>query len=261
MTITMPTTKAREMEFTLPIGYSTGDGLLRRTGALRKMTGRDEAILADKSNQRNGGKLVTELIHSCVTSFEGEDKLTKQDVAQWYSADRNYVLLRLRSFTFGPELEARYTCPSCGEPMDVIENLDELPVRSLGADEPLEDIRVELEDGYWDAQNNCHTAVTLTLPRGVDESAVAGLIRKNPSLGKNALLSRCIKSFGDIPVHRMEALGPKLLADLTLADRRLIDKALNRAAPGVDLLRDMECFACGEEIRANLDMTHFLSLD
>jgi predicted RNA-binding Zn-ribbon protein involved in translation (DUF1610 family) len=257
----MSATNNREMEFTLPIGYTNGDNVMRRQGALRKMTGRDEAILADKVNQRNGGKLVTELIHSCVTQFEGEEKLSKQDVAHWYSADRNYVLLRLRSFTFGPELQAQYTCPSCGEQMSVTENIDELPVRSLGPDDSLEDIRVELEDGYWDQEKQCHTSVTLTLPRGVDESAVAPLIRKNPSLGKNALLARCIKSFGDMPMHRVEALGPRLLADLTLTDRRLIDKALNRAAPGVDLLRDMECVACGKEIRANLDMTHFLALE
>lgn len=256
----MNTQKPRELEFTLPIGYQNGDTVLRREGALRKMTGRDEAILAEKRNQRNGGELVTELIYSCVTRFEGNEKLTKNDVAHWYSADRNYVLLRLRSFTFGPELEARYTCPSCNEEIRLTENLDELPVRSLGEGEALEDVQVELEDGYWDTDNRCHTSLTLTLPRGVDETAVAPQIRKNPSLGKNALLCRCIKSFGDLPRHRIDGLGPKLLADLTLTDRKLIDRALNRAAPGVDLLRDIECPSCGHEVRTNLDMTHFLAL-
>jgi cytochrome c5 len=261
MTTTNGSHPRRELEFTLPIGYANGDSVLRREGALRKLTGRDEAILADRANQRNGGKLVTELIHSCITRFEGEHPLTKAEVANWYSADRNYVLLRLRSFTFGPELEARYTCGACGENIDVVENLDELPVRSIGPDEALEDVVVELEDGYWDTDNQCHSSVTLTLPRGVDEAAVAPAIRKNPSLGKNALLSRCIKSFGDMPAHRVEALGAKLLADLTLTDRRLIDKALNRAAPGVDLLREIECPSCGEQNRTSLDMTHFLVMD
>jgi hypothetical protein len=250
----------REMEFTLPIGYANGDGALRRLGAVRKMTGREEAILADRANQNNGGKLVTELLHSCVTQFEGEQKLSKQDVANWYSADRNYVLIRLRSFTFGPELPATYTCAACGEKHDVIENLDELPVRSLTADESLEDVTVELEDGYWDKEV-CHTSITLTLPRGIDEAAVAPMLRKNASMGKNALLARCIKKVGDMPQHRVEALGPRLFSELTLTDRRLIDKALNRAAPGVDLMRDRECDACGAEIRANLDMTHFLALE
>jgi predicted RNA-binding Zn-ribbon protein involved in translation (DUF1610 family) len=252
---------ARELEFTLPIGYTDADGNHRRKGALRKMTGREEAILADRSNQHNGGKLVTELLHSCTTRFDGDQPLSKQDVANWYSADRNYVLIKLRAFTFGPELPATYTCPSCGEKHDVVENLDELPVTMLGDEETLQDVTVELSDGYWDKDGSCHTTLVLTLPRGVDETAVAPMIRKNPSLGKNALLSRCIRKVGEMSPHRVEALGPRLLSDLTLTDRRLIDRALNRAAPGIDLMRDRECYSCGTEIKANLDMTHFLSLD
>ncbi len=251
----------RESEFTLPIGYANGDGMNRRKGALRKMTGREEAILADRANQNNGGKLVTELIHSCVTQFEGEGPLSKQDVANWYSADRNYVLIKLRSFTFGPELPATYTCPSCGEKMEVTENLEELPVKTLGDEEELQEITVELEDGYIDKDNICHSEITLTLPKGIDETAVAPMTRRNPSKGKNALLARCITKVGDMPRHRMEALGPRLFADLTLTDRRLVDRALNSAAPGIDLTRDCECYACGGEIKASLDMTHFLSLD
>lgn len=258
----MPTSASRrETEFTLPIGYVNGDDIIRRKGALRKMTGREEAILADKSNQNNGGKLVTELIKSCVTKFEGDKPLSKSDVANWYSADRNYVLIKLRSFTFGPELPATYTCRSCGEKMEVIENLDELPVKSLGNEEELPEINVELEDGYWDKDNVCYTDIALTLPKGTDETAVAPMTRKNPSRGKNALLARCITKVGDMPKHRVEALGPRLLADLTLTDRKIIDQALNSAAPGIDLSRDCECFACGAEIKTSLDMTHFLALD
>jgi len=251
----------RETDFQLPIGYANGDGMTRRTGKLRKMTGREEAILADRANQSNGGKLVTELIHSCITNFQGDSALTKQDVANWYSADRNYVLIKLRSFTFGPELPATYSCPTCGEKLEVMENLEELPVKMLSDEEELQEITVELEDGYWDKENVCHTSISLTLPKGVDETAVAPMTRKNPSKGKNALLARCITKVGTMPKHRVEALGPRLLSDLTLTDRRLIDRALNSAAPGIDLTRDCECYACGAEIRASLDMTHFLSLD
>ena len=70
---TAATTMTRETEFVLPIGYRNGDGVVRRKGSLRKMTGKEEAILADRANQSNGGKLVTELIHSCITGFDGAD--------------------------------------------------------------------------------------------------------------------------------------------------------------------------------------------
>ena len=87
-----------------------------------------------------------------------------------YSADRNFLLLRLRSFTFGPELQASYTCPACGAAdSSMIEDLDELPVRALADGEMPEDILVELEDGYVDRDGSVHTALTLRLPRGDDE--------------------------------------------------------------------------------------------
>ena len=112
-----------------------------------------------------------------------------------------------------------------------------------------------------DRDGSVHTAMTLRLARGDDESAAAPQMRKNASLGKNALLARCLQSLGDLPRHRLEALGPKILADLTLADRRLIDRAFNDGAPGIDLIRELECPSCGHDIRASLDMTHFLAPD
>ncbi len=261
MTATASAASRMETEFTLPIGYADDEGKCHRTVVLRKMTGKEEAILADRRNQRNGGKLVTELIHSCLIRLGDLPKNGSSTVENMYSADRNFMLLKLRTITFGPELQARYTCPECNESVQVLENLDELPVRAVTDSESPDDIVVALEDGYFDKDGQIHKALRLRLPTGADESAVAPQIRQNVSLGKNALLARCLKSLGDLPKHRLEAIGPKILADLTLTDRRLIDKALNQAAPGVDLIRHIDCPNCGVAFKANLDMTHFLSLE
>jgi len=249
----------REIEVTLPIGCADQHGRVHRTVRLRKMTGREEALIADPANQRNGGRLVTGLLQSCMTRLGDLDGVSRDAVDHMYSIDRNYLLLRLRAFTFGSELKASYGCPACGGRLDVVEDLDELPVTMLADGESPEDIIVELEDGYVDADGTVHSAVRLRLARGDDESAVAPQMRKNASLGKNALLARCLRTLGDLPRHRLEALGPKILADLTLTDRRLIDRAFNEAAPGVDLIRELDCPACGAEFRASLDMTHFLA--
>lgn len=248
-----------ETAFTLPIGYTDDDGKLHRDVILRKMTGKEEAILADKRNQRNGGRLVSELIHSCMVKLGDLPKNGASTVEQMYSADRNFLLLKLRCITFGPELPARYTCPSCNESLQITEDLDDMPVRALADGELLEEVAVELQDGYVDKDGQLHKSLRLRLPTGADESAVAPQMRQNPSLAKNALLSRCLKSLGDLPKHRLEAIGPKILAELTLTDRRLIDRALNQAAPGVDLTREIICPNCGGEFKSSLDMTNFLS--
>lgn len=261
MSATTPTAGRRETEFQLPIGYTDEQGNTHRTVVLRKMTGKEEAILADRRNQRNGGKLVTELLSSCLVRLGDLPRNGTAVVEAMYSADRNFLLLKLRSITFGAELPARYTCPSCGEAVQVDENLDELPVHALADGESLEDITVELEDGYVDKDGQVHRALRMRLPTGADEAAVAPQMRQNPSLGKNALLSRCMKSLGDLPKHRLEAIGPKILSELTLADRRLIDRALNEVAPGIEMVRHVECPACGQVFKTTLDLTHFLALE
>jgi DNA-directed RNA polymerase subunit RPC12/RpoP len=252
-----PTT--RQTEVTLPIGYTDGSGHLHKQVLVRKMTGRDEALLADPANQRNGGRLVSALLESCVRPVGDLPPLGRRDIDAMYSVDRNFLLIKLRSLTFGPDLAACYTCPSCGDRFETIEDLDELPTTVLPAGELPEDIAVELRDGYLDKDGSLHTSMILRLARGDDESAAAPQMRKNASLGKNALLARCLRRLGDMPQHRVEALGTKIFADLTLGDRRLIDKAFNDAAPGIDLIRELDCPACGHAIRASLDMTNFLA--
>lgn len=252
--------RGREFEFTLPIGYPDGNGALHREVVLRKMTGKEEAIMADKRYQRNGGKLVTELLHSCITRVGTLAPNGRSTVAGMYSADRNFLLLKLRSITFGSELAATYHCSGCGEKIQVLENLDDLPVRHATDSEAVEEIVVELEDGYVDRDGQVHTAMTLRLPNGADEEAVAAQMRQNASLGKNALLARCLKSLGDMPRNRVEALGPHIFSELTLSDRRAIDHALNAAAPGVDLTREIECPHCGYEFKSSLDLSNFLAM-
>ncbi len=250
----------REFEVTLPVGYTDPEGTTHRRVVLRKMTGREEAILADRKYQRNGGKLVTELLHNCIVGLGDLESNGRGPVMGMYSVDRNYLLLKLRSITFGAELEASYTCPGCGESLSTIENLDELPVRVLADGEEAQELAVELADGYVDREGQVHTALTMRLPTGADEEAVAPQMRDNPSLGKNALLARCVKSLGEVPVHRLEALGPRIMSELTMSDRRLVDKALNEAAPGVDLVRELECPRCSKSFPASLDLSNFLAL-
>ena len=252
----------RTHDVTLPIGVTDPEGETHRHVTLRKMTGREEAILADRRYQRNGGKLVTELLHSCILSLGDLPANGRGPVTRMTSVDRNFLLLKLRSITFGSDLDATYTCPSCGHMARVTEDLDELPVRSAddGSEGDGFDVEVELEDGYVDRDGQVHTALRLRLPTGADEEAVASQMRDNASTGKNALLGRCLVSLGDVPRTRIEAMGSKILADLTMTDRRRIDRAMADASPGVDLTKHIECPDCGNEYTASLDLTNFLSL-
>src|SRR5262245_22681542 len=98
----------------LPVGYIDEDnGRVHREATVRKMTGNEEALLADPKLRGNGGKLITALLAACVTALDEVEKVTPAVIRGLFSADRNYLLLELRRLTFGDEMEAHYRCPRC----------------------------------------------------------------------------------------------------------------------------------------------------
>src|SRR5271157_3609040 len=131
----MENRREREFEFELPMGYEAEDGQVHRRAVLRKMTGRDEAILADKKNRSNGARMISELLASCLVRIGTVERPGLRVAQALYSADRHFLLVKLREITFGPEMQATYTCPSCREANTTIEDLESLEVVKLGEGE------------------------------------------------------------------------------------------------------------------------------
>ena len=255
--------RLREYDVELPVGHLDEDGRLHRVATLRKLTGHEEALLADRKLRGNGGRLVTELLTGCLRRLGELAPVTRQVVGALTSPDRNFLLLELRKLTFGTELEASYTCPSCRETTVSLEDLESFPVRRCDAGGPPE-ITVELDDGYLDQGKDAwYTTMRFRLPTGVDEERVAMTARDNPSKGTNALLARCLVAVSDggqeMPEPRRQALGTKLLSDLTMGDRARIERAFREQMPGLDLTRELECGTCGRPIHTSLDLTSFFS--
>lgn len=255
----MESRREREHEFELPIGHVDADGRIHRKAVLRKMTGRDEALMADKANRGSGARLITELLASCVVRLGSIEKPQRPVIQGLYSADRHFLLVRLREITFGAEMQATYVCPSCRQASSALEDLSSLPVRRLEDGELPRDIVVELCDGYVDRSGAVYDTMVFRYPKGTDEEKIAGILRDNPSTGKNALMARCLRSLGDMTEARREALGTAIFNDLTLSDRARIDRALNEGGPGIDMKREITCSGCSRKFTATLDMSNFLA--
>jgi hypothetical protein len=255
--------RPREYEVRLPVGYLDADGRLHRIARLRKMTGHEEALLADRKLRANGGKLVTEILNGCLRGVGDITQVNRQLIGELTSPDRNFLLLELRKLTFGTELEASYTCPSCRETTVALEDLDTFPVRmSDGAGMP--EIVVQLEDGFEDRnQDAWYDVLRFRLPVGADEERVALVAKENAAKGTNALLARCLVSVSgdgeEMPDNRREALGTQILSDLTMGDRARIEKAFREEMPGLDLSRELDCGSCGRPMRTSLDLTSFFT--
>jgi len=249
----------REFQVELPVGYVDPDGRPHRTVRLRKMTGQEEALLADKKLRQNGAKLVTEVLASTVRQLGDISPVSRQVIAQLCSPDRNFLLLELRKVTFGSEMESTYTCPACSGHTTVVQDLDELPLRRLNG-EYTKEIVVDLDDGYEDHAGEVYTTMVFRLPTGEDEERIQSVVKENASTGMNALLTRCLTTFGNMPAARREALGTKLICDLTMSDRARIERTFRAEMPGVDMTQRIECENCGREFQASLDLTRFFSL-
>jgi hypothetical protein len=253
----------REYEVTLPVGHLDSDGRLHRKATLRKLTGHEEALLADRKLRTNAGKLVTELLNGCMRSLGDLTQVNRQVIGELTSPDRNFLLLELRKLTFGTDLEASYTCPACRETTMAIEDLGSFPVR-VSDTAGIPEIVVELEDGFEDrGKDSWYDVLRFRLPVGTDEERVATVARENAAKGTNALLARCLVSVSgdgeEMPENRREALGTKLLSDLTMSDRARIERAFRDEMPGVDLSRDFDCGSCGRPMRTTLDLTSFFT--
>ncbi len=250
--------RPREFTFELPIGYEDADGQVHRTAVLRKMTGRDEAVLADKRHRTNGGKMITELLGGCLVRLGTLERPGSVVAQKLFTADRHFLLVKLREITFGELMQATYSCATCNQATAVTEDLSELPVVRLDAGELPADLVVRLDDGYVDRGGECYDTLLFRHPTGLDEERIAATVRENASRGKNALLARCLKAMGDMPAPRLEALGTSIFTELTLADRGVIDHAMNNGGPGIKLRRDVQCDNCGRTYEAALDMSNFL---
>jgi hypothetical protein len=254
----MESKPVREFEVELPIGYLDEDGRVHRTAMLRKMTGHEEAILTDRKLRNNGGAMITELLTGCLRQLGDIKPVTRKVVSHLTSPDRNYLLVELRKITFGSELEAAYVCPGCGTTTRSLHDLAELPVRRVNG-EGLKDIVVQLEDGWEDRDGQVYTTMVFRLPNGLDEERVASSLKENPSRGMNSLLTRCLVGLGDMPPNRREALGTKIMSDLTMGDRALIESAFRHETPGVDLSQEVQCDSCGRGFQTTLDLSSFFS--
>lgn len=239
----------------LPVGYQDRSGRVHRELSLRKMTGLEEEMLYDA--ELNPGELVSVLIAACTVQLGELSNVDRNLVARMQVADRNYALLELRRLSLGDRLTARYRCPLCNAELAVVEDLSQIPVRRLAEGEQPEDSVIELEDGYRDEQGRTHRRLVLGPPVGSDEEFVAGFSHRHPLRARDALVLRCIRSFGELSRAALDGSGVEILRSLTLGDRRRIASALDDATRGPDFRRRVECGQCSGEFEVLLDASGF----
>ena len=215
------------------------------TATVRELNGRDEEAIVKAPNI---GKAMLTILNRGVETLGGE-RPDADDLDSLLAADRDLLLVRIRSITFGDELELNMQCPECGETSEIVLNLtDDIPVEYL--EDPIRDrsFTVELRNGG---------VAEVRLPTGITQKNVASASSTKSIAELNTMmLYGCVKMIND-----RDVIDISQILNLGIADRNAIVEELNKRSPGPQWDKiAKECTNCGEEVSLPLSADQLFRL-
>jgi len=235
----------------LPGGWVDAEGVVHRDVVFSALTGREEALLAQ--TQQNRASQVTALLSRCVKRIGAHTPVPVSITQNLLIADRDYLLLKLREATFGPQVQATLPCPwpDCGEKVDIDFSIDDIPVTPSEDKGPLYAITLSPEAAFVE-KGLAYRDLRFRLPTGADQEFLSPALSENESLALAELLARCIQSIGPLEIEstvQIEGLSP-------LA-RMEIEREMLRIAPKIELNMDVNCPECARLFTVPFDLQDF----
>ena len=210
-------------------------------GTVRGLRVREEQILSDRGLARAGGQ-IDALLRACwETTVDPGPYTLVEGALRWDQvlvADRFVALLQVRIATYGPSYVFQVPCGRCGARIEWELNLDELPVRSLGA---------ETRAAFAAGNRLSFTLpaadrrVTWRLLTGEDERALPQLRQAHRERVLSASLAHRVVEIDGVEERQRRVF----LEDLGLRDVAALTAEFERVEGGVETQIDVECAACG----------------
>jgi hypothetical protein len=179
--------------------------------------------------QPSGRRALTLLAAACPDT--PPDALARLSIGQ-----RDGRLLRLREWTFGPQLVGLATCPGCSERLELTFNVS--------------DIRMdpETEAAETLSLNDAGYEVHFRVPNSLDMEFIAA--SKDLTTTRHILLDRCILS---AQISGKEKAIDQLPADVVDA----VVEEMAKADPQADVQLALSCSSCGHQWQAIFDIVSF----
>lgn len=213
------------------------------------MTAREEKMLAGAKG--SAGSVLDQILKSCVQLPSG------MTVGDLLTADRFFILLILRSTSYGSEYKFTLTCGSCNQrfPHKVtLDDTEAFPVKvpEDGASEPFE-VKLPIKGD----------TLKFRLLRGEDEKAIERAanqaINRGDAVGDPAYTLRLARH---IVAINSDSVGPEKMSDTNRYIEKLIGKdsvalrnAIEAADCGVDITLRLNCPRCDDFIEQSMPMT------
>jgi hypothetical protein len=232
----------------LPGGYWDSQGVLHREFELAMLTGREEELLA-QGRRTEAASLVTAVLSRGVRRLGTISPVTEDIVRDFLVADRQYLLLKLRQFTFGDVVRASVFCPwpDCGRRVSLEFAIDDVPVEE--ARERAPQFTLTLSRDALGEEDASEREVHFRLPNGADQEVVSPLLEENEAAALSLLLRRAIRRIGSVATTDTDSLST--LSSLARAE---IEAEMERVAPRVELTMDTACAECGRGFAVPFDL-------
>jgi len=179
--------------------------------------------------QPSGRRALTLLAAACPDT--PPDALARLSIGQ-----RDGRLLRLREWTFGPQLVGLATCPGCSERLELSFSVSD--IRMDPETEPAETLSLK----------NADYEVHFRVPNSLDMEFIAA--SKDLTTTRHILLDRCILS---AQITGKEKAIDQLPADVVDA----VVEEMTKADPQADVQLALSCSSCGHQWQAIFDVMSF----
>lgn len=244
--------------FELEVGYKDEEGVVHKEVEIREMTGYDEENISKAEVRQSVGKLITTLL-SNVTVRLGT--LTPKEVgkAKWekifrelFMGDRDKIMIEIRKFTNGNDIELDMKCPSCKNKIKHVVEIDsDIEEKDLTVD-PY-NIPFELPKGIENSDGENCTKGTIRLPNGIDQEQLDTIARKNAGMANTTLLSRTINEIDGFGKTNLN-----IVRKMSIRDRDHLIKILGESLYGPKFEIYFSCPSCGEEVEAGVHPVNFI---
>ena len=244
----------------LPIGLEI-DGIRYRKVVIDEMTGVDEENLSSRKVRNNGAKAISLLLRRCIQSIEGvfeqkRDPLSLIDekyVRNMYVADRDFLVMSIRTLSGDSELLMNIDCPSCGQEVHQLVDLKALDVYEWDENEPVE-LTVDLPRGFYNQETQKYDKrITWAFPKGTSQERLAALPQNEVGTNLIAIGLRSVEGRESIP-------SADEVRRLSVRDRSALADEIMENSVGVETQVEICCDSCGHEFKTEVNTVGFSNL-
>ena len=231
------------MAFTLEKYTLPSNGKLK--GVPKEVTIRNMTTAEEKMLLGSAEDVFDQIIAKCVT--EPADF----DIDQIPLMDKNFLYVKLRVVSYGPEYKFEYRCPECGKVSSVTIDLDDLEVTSLPDDfkDPFDKFELPV----------CGDQISLSLPRNKDFTKIRARVKRYQSkfpdaIGDEGWIFGMMAFISAVNGEAVDASLHDYVEGLHVRDAAYIRHRINKLPGGIEREITLQCPKCGEDVEVAIPM-------